>query len=129
MGECYHIMPILYTTPRRLEPGKLVSHVLEGYGQLGIQSGYMFHNQDGTKKRFRELELAFHDRLEHVKLIRPNLIGPEVDDTEEYGVLRSFRRGGTSEATNQGAQTPVLELKGRWRKKERSGASRPNISV
>jgi len=37
--------------------------------------------------------------------------------------------GGTSEATNKGADTSVLELNGRWRKKERSGASRPNISV
>jgi hypothetical protein len=130
IGECYHIMPILYTTPRGLEPGKWVSRVLDGYSRVGIHSGYMFRNQDGTKPRIRTLEPAFHDRLEHVKLVRPDLIGPDVDVTDEYGVSRSFRRGGgTSEATNKGADTSVLELNGRWRKKERSGASRPNISV
>ena len=37
--------------------------------------------------------------------------------------------GGTSTATNNGAPPLVIELNGRWRKKEQSGASRPNITV
>jgi hypothetical protein len=50
-GESYHMMPVLATTPRGLEPGKWVSRVLEAYSVKGIRSGYMFRNADGSKAK------------------------------------------------------------------------------
>lgn len=71
----------------------------------------------------------FNDRLEAVQASKPQLINRDMDVCEEYGVSRSFRRGGTSTATYNGALALVTELNGRWRKKEQSGASRPSITV
>jgi hypothetical protein len=62
----------------------------------------MFRNNDGTKMKLKTLESKFYDRLELIKLKRPDLIDREVEVFEEYGLSRSFRRGGTSEATNRG---------------------------
>jgi hypothetical protein len=67
--------------------------------------------------------------LELIKNSRLDLIAPDLEVVEEYGVSRSFRQGGTSEATNNGVPPLVIELNGRWRKSNQSGASRPNITV
>ncbi len=34
----------------------------------------------------KEMEFKFHERLDLIKIKRPDLIPPEVDVTEEYGV-------------------------------------------
>lgn len=40
-----------------------------------------------------------------------------------------FRHGGISEVTNKGAPPGVVELNGRWRKSNQSGARKPNITI
>jgi hypothetical protein len=119
-GECYHMMPLMCTTPRGLEPKKWIERVLGEYRRRGVVSGYMFRNPDGTKIRNGSMNQKFHYRLEAVQASKPLLISR---------VSRSFRRGGTSTATNNGAPPLVSELNGRWRKKEQSGTSKPNITV
>jgi len=129
IGECHHLMPVLVTTPRGLEPGKWVKRVLDSYEQINVVSGYMFRNPDGTKMKAKEMEPRFHDRLFCIQREQPRLISPELDAVEEYGVSRSFRRGATSDVTNQGAPPHVIELNGRWRKSYQSGASRPSVTI
>jgi hypothetical protein len=129
IGECHHLMPVVFHTPRGLEPGKWVKRVLDEYEGRNIRSGYMFWNGDGTKIKIKELESRFHDRLLRVQQEQPRLITPDLDVVEEYGVSRSFRRGATSEVTSQGALPSVIELNGRWRKSHQSGASRPNVTI
>ncbi len=128
-GECYHMMPVLCSTPRGLEPKKWIERVLSEYRRRGVDSGFMFRNPDGSKIRNSSMSSRLYDRLESVQASQPRLISRDTDIREEYGVSRSFRRGGTSTATNNGAPPLVTELNGRWRKKEQSGASRPNITV
>jgi hypothetical protein len=128
-GEAYHLMPMLSRTPRGLKPAVWVNRVLECYAERNIMSGYMFRNANGTKLKAKLMEPRFHDRLAQVQRQCPHLLDPEVDVVEEYGVSRSFRRGGTSEATNNGALPHVVELNGRWRKVNQSGASRPSITI
>jgi hypothetical protein len=79
--------------------------------------------------RAKEMEEKFYERLESVKIKRADLIEANLEVSEEYGVSRSFRRGGTSEATNKGAPPGVVELNGRWRKSNQSGARKPNITI
>jgi hypothetical protein len=129
IGECYHLMPLLAETPRGLKPARWVERVLNAYAERNIQSGYMFRNPDGSRLKAKTMEPMFHLRLAVVQRRSPLLISQEVDVEEEYGVSRSFRRGGTSTATNNGASTAVVELNGRWRKEHQSGASRPNITI
>ncbi len=129
IGESYHLMPVLASTPGGLHPSRWVRRVLDQYEQKGIVHGYMFRNENGTKMKCKELEQKFHERLETIQERRPDLLGSEVDVVEEYGVSRSFYQGATSEATNRGAPPDVVELNGQWRKSLKSGASRPNVTI
>jgi hypothetical protein len=123
------MMPVLATTPGGLEPAKWVGRVLEEYSLRNVTSGYMFRNNDGTRMKIKLMEPKLHERLETIQIRRQDLINGEVEVSEEYGISRSFRRGGTSEATNKGAPPHVIELNGRWRKSHQSGASRPNVTI
>jgi hypothetical protein len=109
-GECYHMMPVMYTTPRGLETGKWIERVLMEYRRKGVVSGYMFRNPDGSKIRSSSMNHKFHDRLELIQSLKPQLITQDTEVRDEYGVSRSFRRGGTSTATNNGAPPLVIKL-------------------
>jgi hypothetical protein len=39
LGKCYHLMPVLVTTPRGLEPRKWVGRVTNEYQKRGVNSG------------------------------------------------------------------------------------------
>jgi len=129
MGEAYHLMPMLARTPRGLKRGVWVRRVLDCYTAKKVFSRYMFRNANGTKAKAKLMEPKFHDRLTQVQHNFPHLLDPEVVVVEEYGVSRSFRRGGTSKATSNGALPHVVELNGRWRKVNQSGVSRPSITI
>lgn len=76
-----------------------------------------------------DFEPRFFDRLEMVKATHPHLL-PSFDNVEdEFAMSRSFRRGATSEAVNQGAKPDVLDANNRWRRVEQAGASNPNLSM
>lgn len=90
IGESYHLMPVLYTTPRGLEPGKWVERVLDGYRHHHITSGYMFRNANGTKIKAKLMEPKFHERLNVIQIAHPNLISRDIEVMDEYGVSRSF---------------------------------------
>ena len=49
------------------------------------------------------------DRLLEIQEERPDLIPQEFDVLEEYGLARSFRRGSTTEAKNQGVPEPEVD--------------------
>ncbi len=105
IGESYHLMPVLATTPRGLEPHKWVERVLDEYRHINVTFGYMFRNYDGMKMKLKTLESKFYDPLELIKLKRPDLIDREVEVSEEYGLSQSFWRGGTSKG-NKSWGTP-----------------------
>ena len=96
---------------------------------MNVFSGPLFRNSHGQRTKASDVEPRFFDRLEHVQVIRPDLIPPTDDVVEEYGIYRSFRRGSTSEATNQGLPPEVIDMNYRWRKFHRAGASRPALSM
>jgi hypothetical protein len=76
-----------------------------------------------------DFEPRFFDRLEMVKATHPHLL-PSFDNVEdEFAMSRSFRRGATSEAVNQGAKSDILDANNRWNRVEQAGASNPNLSM
>ncbi len=83
----------------------------------------------GLKIRAIDFEPQFFDRLESIQSLRPDLIPPTDNVSEEYGIYRSFRRGSTSAATNNGLPPEVIEANNRWRKFHQAGASRPSLSM
>ena len=85
-GECYHLMPLLASTPRGLRPALWLERVLKVYADRNIHSGYMFRNPDGTKLKAKAMEPMFYLRLSAVQRLNPLLIGQDVEVEEEYGV-------------------------------------------
>jgi hypothetical protein len=51
------------------------------------------------KQKTNLFKFKFHECLAIVQQAAPQLFSPGLKVTEEYGVSRSFRRGGTSKAT------------------------------
>lgn len=129
IGVCYHLMPVVARTPRGLEPSKWIQRSVHEYSAKGIQRGWLFRNNDGSKMRAHQLEQKFFDRLDAVKERCPLLINDSLEVEEEYGISRSFRRGATSEVMNKLGNSEVVEANGRWRKTNQAGAKRPNITI
>jgi len=128
-GENYHILCIVSTTNHGLEPRKWIGCLLHKYQEQGIRNGPMFRGNNGRRMRSTFLEPKLLDRLDRIKDQKPFLM-PSVDDVyKEYGIFRSFRRGATSEAVNQGAPPEVIDSNNRWRRVHQAGASQPSLSM
>jgi hypothetical protein len=129
IGENYHLLPIVHTTRSGIDNKRWIGRLLDLYKTRGITNGPLFRDHVGARIKASSLEPVFIDRLERVQSSRPDLIPPSEDVVDEYGIYRSFRRGSTSEATNQGLPPEVIDLNNRWRKFQRSGAARPSLSM
>jgi hypothetical protein len=66
LGESHHLIPVLYTMPQGLEPGKWVERSLQAYFRLNVTSGYMFRAPKGIKMKTKAMEGKFHERLEFI---------------------------------------------------------------
>jgi len=48
---------------------------------------------------------------------------------EEYAVFRSFRRGATTEAVNEGITPDIIDANNCWRRMDQAGTSQPALSM
>ena len=94
-GENYHLLCIVDSTPRGLQPRKWIGRLLEIHRELGITNGHFFRDTNGLRLRAHHFEPRFFDRLEMVKMSRPQLLSSVDNIKDEFGVSRSFRRGAT----------------------------------
>lgn len=69
----------------------------------------MFRNSNGQRIRAGELEQMFFKHREQVQNARPDLISSSEEIDDQYGISRSFHRGSTSEADNQGQPPDVID--------------------
>lgn len=128
-GENYHLLCIADVTSHGLEPRKWIGRLVSMYQAKGIRNGPFFRNRRGDKLKATHFEPRFHDRLEQVKLTKPQLMSSVEDVVDEYGVSRSFRRGATSEVVNQGLSLGAIDANNRWRRVHQAGASQPSLSM
>jgi hypothetical protein len=128
-GENYHLLCIADVTSHGLEPRKWIGRLVSMYQAKGIRNGPFFRNRRGDKLKATHFEPRFHDRLEQVKLTKPQLMSSVEDVVDEYGVSRSFRRGATSEVVNQGLSPEAIDANNRWRRVHQAGASQPSLSM
>ena len=75
-----------------------------------------------------EFEKAFYGVLEEIQVLRPDLIPDTVDVKEDYGILRSLRRGVTSHALNMGVDKELVKAVNRWRV-EHDAHGVPNLDM
>jgi len=129
IGENYHLLPIVTVTSSGIDNKLWIGRLLEECSKLNITNGPLFRSKTGSKIRAIDVEPQFFDRLESIQSLRPDLISPTDNISEEYGIYRSFRRGSTSEATNKGLPPDAIEANNRWRKFHKAGASRTTLSM
>jgi len=122
-------MPLAAVMSSGLEVRKWVGRYLQEQAKVGNMRGPMFWSRRGDTSLTKEMEQYFFARLEQVQQARPDLIGPDVDVSEVYGVSRSFRRGATSEAVNRGVRPEVIEANNRWRKVKDAGARQVSLGM
>jgi hypothetical protein len=95
----------------------------------GLFNGPAFCNQNGEVIQMSEYEEVFYTFLHEIQEQRPDLIGPDVDVEQIYGFYRSFRRGATTRAREQGVTEPDIDLINCWRKLEKAHGMQPSMPM
>jgi hypothetical protein len=125
-GEKSHAMAIAWVSASGIENGRWLDRMRGFAVRRGVKTGPLFRrtNKQGKFEKIRvsDLDSLFHDILRKVQRAHHNLIEPEVDVAEDFSVRRSLRRGGTSQARNQGVPEDVINTNNRWRSKEKAQA-------
>jgi hypothetical protein len=107
----------LYTAARTasgLEPGLWVSRLVDCLASLGIRSGWLFQNPDGSPRKLNSFGEEFFSHLLAIRDEDFLLFEPDLDILEAYGLARSCRRGATTRATNAGVSEPDINWINRW---------------
>ena len=91
--------------------------------------GPAFCNEDGTVLERYKLNELLHEGLEKVQLTKPHILDPSIKVEERMSIHRSFRRGATTRATEQGLPEPLLNLNNRWRKVQQKKGALPSLPM
>jgi len=118
-------MCVVAVTNHGLEPRKWIGRFIALIQERGIHNGPLYRDPMGGRLKASYFEPRFFDRLEYVRIQKPQLMPGVEDVVEDYGVSRSFRRGATSEVVNQKLPPEVIDANNRWRRMEQAGASHP----
>lgn len=121
-----HLLPLAATTKSGFQPRLWIGRVLDCYEELGVMSGYMFRKPNGEPQKQSYYEGPILDKLKDIQDEEPHLIPATVNVHEDYGTWRSFRRGSTTHASNQGVDTGVIKRNQRWRKVEQARGRDPS---
>jgi len=87
--------------------------VLEEF--FGLTTGWAFQDANGRPAKMSDFEEKIFDKLVAIQEERPDLIAPEIDVMDAYGLARSFRRGATTQAENQGVAPADIDYIMRWK--------------
>jgi hypothetical protein len=129
IGERYHLTPLCSVTSSGLKVELWVRRLVEAHAAFQRFQGPAFCTRSGMPAYIRDYELDILDRLHLIQQHHPELIPPDVQVFEEYGISRSFRRGSTSEARSRAVQENDINLANRWRVFEQARGRRPRLSM
>jgi hypothetical protein len=106
----------------------LLSGLLKAEGKES-EVGPAICNKDGFMMERWTLNGELHAALGKVQLEKGELIPNSVIVEDRYNIYRSFRRGATTQAKEQGVDEPTIEMKNRWRKWQNKQGSLPNLPM
>jgi hypothetical protein len=94
---------------------------------------YLFSDEQGRKESPSYVyESYMHSLLKRIQEKRPDLIPAIIDVEDAYGISRSGRRGGTTNAQNapnSECGKEDIERNNRWRKLDRAGTRQAGMSM
>lgn len=127
VGERCHLIPLASVTASGLEPRRWLEAVAGMCRMQGRFRGPVFADNDGYAEKQKVYEDILFEYLEKIQLERTDLIEASASVREEFGISRSFRRGSTSHAENQGVSEPDIDTANRWRTVENARGTRPGL--
>lgn len=128
-GEGFHFVAVSSKTDSGLRIGPWVQRGLDIKDKRGRMNGFFFANKQNRQMKLKYLESCILDRIARVQTNYSELISSSINVHDEYGLLRSFRRGSNSEALNRGVSEAVIDRNNRWRKEERAGARKAKFRM
>jgi hypothetical protein len=128
-GERYHMLLMASTTASGLKVREWLERLVLMRERQGLFNRPAFCNQNGEVIQMSEYEEVFYTILHEIQEQRPDLIGPDVDVEQIYGFYRSFRRGATTRAREQGVTEPDIDLINCWRKLEKAHGMQPSMPM
>ena len=99
---------------------------MEGKGKT---TGPAVCDKDGIVLQRSVVNEELHAVLSGVQMTTEDIIPSDIVISEKFNTYRSFRRGATTRAKEQGVDEPTIELNNRWRKVQNSQGSLPNLPM
>ena len=129
LGFKYHLTPMVAETKSGLPVKRWIHRLLGVQAEKGLEKGPAFTDDRGNMVAARDYEVEILERLKTIQERYPELIPADVDVFEEYGISRSFRRGGTSTARARGVNGDDVDIINRWRNFENAKGHRPRMKM
>lgn len=108
------LLLIAAETASGLSPVTWIQRLIQTLESKGVQSGWLFQTSNGDQMRMTDFENLFYGYLRRIQEGHPELIAPDMDIEEEFGLARSFRRGSNTHARNQGVDPTIIDWINRW---------------
>ena len=105
------VLPIVANCPSDLRSGVWVTRYLE---TRPPGDGPLFKRRF-NRPRLIEFDDVFYKPLETLQLTRPDLVPDTLSIREDFGILRSLRRGSNGHAVNCSIPTEITHAINRWR--------------
>ena len=95
----------------------------------GKEVGPALCHEDGFMIQMWKVNGELHTQLKKIQDESIGLIPIDLEVDERFKVYRSFRRGATTRAKEQGVDEPTIEMNNRWRKWQNKQGSLPNLPM
>ncbi len=97
-----------------------LKRLIEVRRRQGKTKGWLFCREDGSQLEMTHYEVDLLRIIADIQDRTEGIIPKEMDVFDRYGVFRSWRRGATSVARNEGLNESDIDLNNWWRKMEKS---------
>jgi hypothetical protein len=130
VARCF-VLRISCKTKNGFDMQRWVDRVVDS--EHGSSNMYLFSDERGRKESPSYVYEAYmHSLLKRIQDKRPDLIPSIIDVEDAYGISRSGRRGGTTNAqnaSNADCGKEDIERNNRWRKLDRAGTRQAGMSM
>jgi hypothetical protein len=113
-GSKFAIPVVAVTGGNGIQAGRWATRYCQLERMMGKKNGRLFTMKLANGK-LHEFEELFYSVLEDVHEAKPDLFPEDVNIREDFGILRSLRRGVTTHALNLRLDRELLEAINRWR--------------
>jgi len=93
---------IVPETRSGLKPGLWLEQLVSVLEEIGIKSGWLFQDEDGTQVDLGYFEEDFYSVLFELRERHPKLFEPDCNILDDYQLPQSLWRGATTRATEAG---------------------------